>query len=139
MKNKAKETTKRPDENTQPSRRGHARDGGLEKGDKQFLNVAGGVRPVLGQYDEPDTVLMVELNWERAGRDDLGGTGLADTGLGAVCLARVMVDLRANRDPRRGTDPHRRRPQRQSGHVGLPGTGRVHLPLLRRVGRQDAN
>ena len=54
--------------------------GGLEKGDKQFLSVVGGVRPVLSEYDEPDTVLMVELNWERAGRDDLGGAELADTG-----------------------------------------------------------
>ncbi len=52
---------------------------GLEKGDKQFLNIVGGVRPVLSEYDEPDTVLMVELNWERAGRDDLSGTELADT------------------------------------------------------------
>ena len=82
IKNKAtaKERTKRPDENTQPSRRGHGRDGGLEKGDKQFLNVAGGVRPVLSQYDEPDTVLMVELNWERAGHDEVDGADVADTG-----------------------------------------------------------
>ena len=43
--------------------------GGLEKGDGQFLNAVGGIRPVLTAYDEPDTVLMVELNWERAGRD----------------------------------------------------------------------
>ena len=54
--------------------------GGLEKGDKQFLSVVGGVRPVLSEYDEPDTVLMVELNWERAGRDELDGAGLANTG-----------------------------------------------------------
>ncbi len=44
--------------------------GYLEKGDKQFLNAVGGIRPVLTEYDEPDTVLMLELNWERAGRDD---------------------------------------------------------------------
>ncbi len=64
--------------------------GGLEKGDKQFLSAVGGVRPVLGQYDEPDTVLMVELNWERAGRDDLGGTGLADTGGWELFVSPVL-------------------------------------------------
>ena len=55
-------------------------EGGLEKGDRQFLNVVGGIRPVLTEYDEPDTVLMLELNWERAGRDRLNGGDLADTG-----------------------------------------------------------
>ena len=35
---------------------------------------------MFSQYDEPDTVLMVELNWERAGRDEVDGAGLADTG-----------------------------------------------------------
>ncbi|MAN62605.1 MAG: hypothetical protein CMI60_11750 [Parvibaculum sp.] len=54
--------------------------GGLEKGDKQFLNVVGGVRPILTEYKEPDTVLMLELNWERAGRDELNGSDLANTG-----------------------------------------------------------
>jgi len=54
--------------------------GGLEKGDKQFLNLVGGVRPALSAYDEPDTVLMLELNWERSARDDLNGAALADTG-----------------------------------------------------------
>ena len=55
-------------------------EGGLEKGDRQFLNVVGGIRPVLTEYDEPDTVLMLELNWERAGRDELNGSDLTDTG-----------------------------------------------------------
>ncbi len=64
--------------------------GGLEKGDKQFLNVVGGVRPVLSEYDEPDTVLMLELNWERAGRDDLSGTELADTGGWELFLSPVF-------------------------------------------------
>ena len=54
--------------------------GSLEKGDRQFLNAVGGIRPVLTEYDEPDTVLMLELNWERAGRDRLHGADLADTG-----------------------------------------------------------
>jgi hypothetical protein len=64
--------------------------GGLEKGDKQFLSVVGGVRPVLSQYDEPDTVLMVELNWERAGRDELDGAGLADTGGWELFVSPVL-------------------------------------------------
>ena len=55
-------------------------EGGLEKGDRQFLGAVGGIRPVLTEYDEPDTVLMIELNWERAGRDRLNGADLADTG-----------------------------------------------------------
>ncbi len=54
--------------------------GGLEKGDRQFLSIVGGIRPVLTEYDEPDTVLMLELNWERAGRDELNGSDLTDTG-----------------------------------------------------------
>ncbi|MFQ5784949.1 MAG: transporter [Alphaproteobacteria bacterium] len=54
--------------------------GDLEKGDRQFLNVVGGIRPILTEYNEPDTVLMLELNWESAGRDDLNGVDLANTG-----------------------------------------------------------
>ncbi len=64
--------------------------GGLEKGDKQSLNVVGGVRPILTEYDEPDTVLMLELNWEHAGRDDLNGAGLADTGGWELFLSPVV-------------------------------------------------
>lgn len=55
-------------------------DGGLERGDRQGLNLVGGVRPVLSEYDEPDTVVMLELNWERDARDSLNGRSLADTG-----------------------------------------------------------
>ena len=64
--------------------------GGLEKGDKQFLSVVGGVRPVLGEYDEPDTVLMVELNWERAGRDEVNGAGLANSGGWELFVSPVL-------------------------------------------------
>ena len=64
--------------------------GGLEKGDRQSLNVVGGVRPVLTEYDEPDTVVMLEVNWERAGRDDLNGAGLADTGGWELFLSPVV-------------------------------------------------
>ena len=54
--------------------------GGLNGGDRQFLNMVGGIRPVLSEYNEPDTVVMVELNWERAGKDRLNGANLANTG-----------------------------------------------------------
>ena len=64
--------------------------GGLEKGDKQFLNLVGGIRPVLTEYKEPDTVLMLELNWENAGRDDRDGTSLANTGGWELFLSPVV-------------------------------------------------
>ncbi len=54
--------------------------GDLEKGDKVFLDLVGGVRPVLGEYREADTVLFLELNWEQAARDTLAGTGVTDSG-----------------------------------------------------------
>lgn len=55
-------------------------DDGFEEGDRQSLNLVGGVRPVLGEYDEPDTVVMLELNWERSERHSLNGRPLAGTG-----------------------------------------------------------
>ncbi len=55
-------------------------DGGLKQGDRQFLSAVGGIRPILNEYNEPDTVLMLELNWERADRDSLNSLPLADTG-----------------------------------------------------------
>lgn len=55
-------------------------DGSFEQGDRQSLNVVGGVRPLLSEYDEPDTVLMLELNWEREDKDTLNGRSLADSG-----------------------------------------------------------
>ena len=54
--------------------------GGLEKGDKQFLDIVGGVRPVLTGYLAPDAVLFLELNWENAGRDRLNGADADNTG-----------------------------------------------------------
>ncbi len=54
--------------------------GGLERGDRQLLDLVGGVRPFLTGYREPDTVLFLELNFENAGRDERGGVALADTG-----------------------------------------------------------
>ncbi len=54
--------------------------GGLEKGDRQFLDIVGGVRPVLSGYLEPDAVVFLELNWENAGRDNLAGADVANSG-----------------------------------------------------------
>ncbi len=64
--------------------------GGLEKGDRQFLNVVGGVRPLLTEYGEPDTVLMLELNWEQADRDRLNGAELAGSGGWELFLSPVL-------------------------------------------------
>ncbi len=64
--------------------------GGLEQGDRQFLNVVGGVRPWLSEYKEPDTVIMLELNWERSGRDALNGVGLADSGGWELFISPVI-------------------------------------------------
>lgn len=66
------------------------RDTGLDPGDKVFLDVVGGIRPVLTEYDEPDTVLMLELNWEYSGRDDLNGLDLADTGGWELFISPVL-------------------------------------------------
>jgi hypothetical protein len=52
----------------------------LEKGDKVFLDIVGGVRPALTKYKEPDTVLFLELNFENTGRDNLRDSDVADTG-----------------------------------------------------------
>jgi hypothetical protein len=54
--------------------------GNLDKGDKIFLDLVGGVRPVLTEYREADTVLFLELNWERAARDSLRGADVTDSG-----------------------------------------------------------
>jgi hypothetical protein len=54
--------------------------GNLRKGDKVLLDIAAGVRPVLTEYRDADTVLFLELNWERAARDSQAGTGVTDSG-----------------------------------------------------------
>jgi len=54
--------------------------GGLKKGNTVLLDLVAGVRPVLTKYKEPDTVLFLELNWEKSGRDSLRGLSVADTG-----------------------------------------------------------
>jgi Putative MetA-pathway of phenol degradation len=65
-------------------------DEGLEKGDAQTVNLVGGIRPVLSEYDEPDTVLMLEFNWERADGDRLDGQPLASTGGWNLFIAPVL-------------------------------------------------
>lgn len=54
--------------------------GGLKRGDRQFLDLVGGVRPVLTGYLEPDAVLFLELNFENAAADELRGSDVAGTG-----------------------------------------------------------
>ncbi|NIR46241.1 MAG: hypothetical protein GWN51_16710, partial [Gemmatimonadetes bacterium] len=54
------------------------------------LNVIGGVRPVLTGYLEPDTVLMLELNWERAGRDERNGVEVRNSGGWELFLSPVL-------------------------------------------------
>ncbi len=64
--------------------------GSLKRGDRQFLNLVGGVRPVLSGYKEPDTVLMLELNFENAARDDLNGLARANSGGWQLFLSPVV-------------------------------------------------
>ena len=54
--------------------------GNLDKGDKIFLDLVGGIRPLLTGYREADTVVFLELNWERAARDTLAGADVTDSG-----------------------------------------------------------
>lgn len=61
-------------------RRNTEGEGGLRKGDRHLLDLAGGVRLALTGYLEPDAVVFLEFNWENAGHDELNGVGLADTG-----------------------------------------------------------
>lgn len=61
--------------------------GGLKKGDRQFIDVSGGVRPWLAGYLEPDWVFLLELNWEHADRDRLDGALLQETGGSGIFLA----------------------------------------------------
>lgn len=61
--------------------------GGLNKGDKQFLDIVGGVRPFLTSYKEPDGVLFLELNFENSGRDTLNGSNVSNSGGWEVFLS----------------------------------------------------
>ena len=62
-------------------------EGGRRRGDRQFLDLVGGVRPVLGAYRAPDTVLFLELNWENAFADEINGGRVANTGGWALFLS----------------------------------------------------
>lgn len=55
-------------------------DDDFEAGDRQRLDLALGLRPWLTGYRAPDTVLLLETNFEHADRDRLGGRTLEDTG-----------------------------------------------------------
>lgn len=55
-------------------------DGGIEKGDMFFADLAAGVRPWPTEYYRPDLVLIAELNWETIMSDDLDGVDIEDSG-----------------------------------------------------------
>lgn len=64
--------------------------GDFKAGNKLFLDVVGGLRPVLSEYNEPDTVLMLELNWEQTERDELGGAALTGSGGWQMFISPVV-------------------------------------------------
>ncbi|VAW72288.1 hypothetical protein MNBD_GAMMA12-1692 [hydrothermal vent metagenome] len=53
---------------------------GLRRGDKIFVDFAGGVRLKMNDYEKPDTVWMIELNGELTQRNEFNGSKLANTG-----------------------------------------------------------
>lgn len=55
-------------------------EGDFEAGDRQRVDLAVGWRPWLTGYYEPDTVFLLETNFEHADRDRLDGDSLDDTG-----------------------------------------------------------
>lgn len=55
-------------------------DAGIDRGNKVFLDLVGGIRPTPPSYYKPDTVFMVELNGEWTDKSELGGVSLANTG-----------------------------------------------------------
>jgi len=55
-------------------------DAGLRRGNRLFLDLAGGIRLKPTGYREPDTVWLLELNGEFTERAELNGAPLANTG-----------------------------------------------------------
>ena len=53
---------------------------GLERGDRTLFDVAGGFRPWLTEYLQPDLVLLLEFNGSWEARSRLRGGRLAETG-----------------------------------------------------------
>ena len=53
---------------------------GLDRGDRSLFDVAGGFRPWLTEYLQPDLVLLLEFNGEWAERDRRRGDRLRGTG-----------------------------------------------------------
>lgn len=61
-------------------RRNGTTDAGLERGDKVFVDLVGGIRLKPTGYLEPDTVWMLELNGEYSARSKLNGIELTNSG-----------------------------------------------------------
>jgi len=55
-------------------------DAGIDRGDVLLLDAVIGVRPRRLEYRAPDSVWMLELNFERQARARAGGAALPDTG-----------------------------------------------------------
>ncbi len=53
---------------------------GLDRGERLLFDLAGGVRPWLTEYTEPDLVMLLEFNGEWASRDRRSGHRLRDSG-----------------------------------------------------------
>ncbi len=53
---------------------------GLRRGDKVFVDFAGGIRLKMNDYEKPDTVWMIELNGEISQPHEFNGGNLANTG-----------------------------------------------------------
>jgi len=53
---------------------------GLQRGNKLFVDLVGGIRFRPTAYDEPDTVWLIELNGEYTDRSELNGSTLGNSG-----------------------------------------------------------
>lgn len=60
---------------------------GFKRGDKLLLDIAGGIRTRLTSYREPDTVWMLELNFESGQQADNNGVPVADSGGNEVFIS----------------------------------------------------
>lgn len=54
--------------------------GGIKRGNKTFIDIAGGYRPSPPIYRKPDTVWYLELNMEYNQKATISGNSIADTG-----------------------------------------------------------
>lgn len=53
---------------------------GIKAGDRLFADAAIGIRPWPADYQKPDLVVLVELNWETLMRSEINGHEVSDSG-----------------------------------------------------------